>query len=294
MPEARTHRPIFSILSTIMVVIAAVLLGWFAWNRYESTPWTRDARVRAYAVFVAPEVSGRILSVPVQANEYVRKGQVLMRIDARDFANRVAEAKARLAAAQAMARVKARDAARRMRLSSSVVSSENKENAEAAALSAQAAVAGAQAALDEAALNLRRAVVRAPVSGWVTNLLVHQGDYAHTGAGALTVVDAKDFWVTAYFEETDLARIQPGMAARIVLMAYPGHALAGHVQGIGHGIITADARPAANGLPIVNPIYSWVRLAQRIPVHITIDHVPPGVLLSAGMTGTVRVVEREK
>jgi multidrug resistance efflux pump len=84
------------------------------------------------------------------------------------------------------------------------------------------------------------------------------------------------------------------MAARIVLMAYPGHALAGHVQGIGHGIITADARPAANGLPIVNPIYSWVRLAQRIPVHITIDHVPPGVLLSAGMTGTVRVVEREK
>jgi multidrug resistance efflux pump len=291
MPEARSHRPLFSVLATVMVVVAAVLLGWFAWNRYESAPWTRDARVRAYAVFVAPEVSGRILAVPVEANEYVRAGQMLMRIDPRDFRNRLDEAKARLAANQATAQVKAQDAARRLRLSSSVVSSENKETAQAASLAANAAVTGAQAVLNEAALNLRRTVVRAPVSGWVTNLLVHPGDYAHTGAGALTIVDARTFWVTAYFEETELTHIKPGMRARIRLMADPGHVLTGHVQGIGHGIITADARPAANGLPIVNPIYSWVRLAQRIPVHITIDHVPPGITLAAGLTGTVRVVE---
>lgn len=289
-PAPRPYMPVFSVLATILVAIGAVWIGVLAWTRYDTTPWTRDARVRAFAVAIAPEISGRIDQVDVRANQFVRKGDVLMRIDPSDFENSLAEAKAALAADQATARMKFANARRRANLPSIAVSAESQENTQAAALAAAAAVAGAKARVAQALLDLKRTVVRAPVTGTITNLTLHAGDYAHAGQSALTVVDARDSWITAYFEETELARIKPGAAARIKLMAYPDRILTGHVQGIGRGISVADAQASAGGLPVVNPVYSWVRLSQRIPVHIAIDHVPAGIFLSAGMTATVRIV----
>ncbi len=288
----RLYKPAFSILATVIVVIAAIWLGAMAWNRYDATPWTRDARVRAYAIAITPEISGRIVSVDVHANQTVRQGQVLMRIDPADFENALAEAQAALAADEATARMKAADASRRARLPSMAVSAETQQNTAAAAQAAEAAVMGDKARVAQALLNLRRTVVTAPVNGTITNLTLHAGDYAHAGTAALTLVDSKDIWVTAYFEETELARIRPGAAAKIQLLADPGRILTGVVQGIGRGISVDDAQTSAGGLPVVNPVYSWVRLSQRIPVHIALDALPPGLFLAAGMTATVRIVDR--
>ena len=104
----------------------------------------------------------------------------------------------------------------------------------------------------------------------------------------LSVVNSNSYWVDAYFEETDLGRIQDGDAATIKLMGY-SPLLRGRVQGLARGINVPNAQPDASGLASVNPIFTFVRLAQRVPVRIRIDEVPEGVTLVAGLTATVQI-----
>ena len=99
------------------------------------------------------------------------------------------------------------------------------------------------------------------------------------------------FWVDGYFEQTNLAGIREGDPASIKLMGY-SEIIRGHVSGIARGINVPNAQPNNQGLPDVNPIFTWVRLAQRIPASIHIDQVPSGVVLSAGMTATVQIERR--
>ncbi len=145
--------------------------------------------------------------------------------------------------------------------------------------------------LDQARVNLRRTVIRSPVNGWVTNLLAQRGDYATVGQAQISVVDADSFWVDGYFEETNIGRIQIGDPAEIKLMGHT-QTLTGHVQNITRAINVPNAQPNGQGVATVNPIFTWVRLAQRIPVRIRIDHVPQGVVLAAGMTATVEIEPR--
>ena len=140
----------------------------------------------------------------------------------------------------------------------------------------------------QARVNLQRTEIRSPVNGYVTNLLVQLGDYATVGKNLISLVDADSFWVDGYFEETNLDRIRVGDPATIKLMGYP-QIVRGHVNSIARAIDVANAQPNGLGLATVNPIFTWVRLAQRIPVRIHIDEVPAGVHLVAGMTATVQV-----
>jgi multidrug resistance efflux pump len=122
----------------------------------------------------------------------------------------------------------------------------------------------------------------------VTNLLAQLGDYVNVGQNEISLVDADSFWVDGYFEETNLEPIQVGDPASIKLMGYR-QIVRGHVGSIARGINVANAAPNGQGLATVNPIFTWVRLAQRIPVRIHIDQVPEGVVLAAGMTATVQI-----
>ena len=72
-------------------------------------------------------------------------------------------------------------------------------------------------------------------------------------------------------------------------MAYPDQAARGHVAGFGPGINVVDAAPGVQGLPAVNPVFIWVRLAQRILIRVELDDVPCPIVLSAGMTATVSI-----
>ena len=145
--------------------------------------------------------------------------------------------------------------------------------------------------LDQARVNLERTQIRSPVNGWVTNLLAQLGDYATVGQNLISLVDADSFWIDGYFEETNLEPIQVGDPASIKLMGY-SQIVRGHVGSIARGINVANAQPNGQGLANVNPIFTWVRLAQRIPVRIHIDQVPDGVVLAAGMTATVQIDPR--
>jgi multidrug resistance efflux pump len=173
-------------------------------------------------------------------------------------------------------------------LTSLAVTKEEKQTFESTALASQAQLQQAQANLDQARVNLERTQIRSPVNGYVTNLLAQLGDYAIVGQNLISLVDADSFWVDGYFEETNLEPIQVGDPASIKLMGY-SQIVRGHVGSIARGINVANAQPNGQGLANVNPIFTWVRLAQRIPVRVHIDQVPEGVVLSAGMTATVQI-----
>jgi multidrug resistance efflux pump len=157
--------------------------------------------------------------------------------------------------------------------------------------SAEANVAQAKAQLRQAQVNLERTQIRSPVNGWVTNLLMQLGDFATVGRNVVSIVNADTFWVDAYFEETQLASIHESDPAKIKLMGY-SQLVQGEVAGVARGINVQNAQPDPSGLATVNPIFTWVRLAQRVPVRIRIKQVPEGVRLIAGLTATVQIDPR--
>jgi multidrug resistance efflux pump len=165
------------------------------------------------------------------------------------------------------------------------------ESLKAQRLSAEAGLAQAKAQQNQAQVNLERTRILAPVDGYVTNLLAQLGDYVNVGVNTISLVDADSFWVDGYFEETNLAPIRVGGSAQIKLMGR-NQIVRGHVDSIARAINVANAQPNSQGVATVNPIFTWVRLAQRVPVRIHIDEVPPGVVLTAGMTATIEIDDR--
>ena len=284
---------VLPLLITLAVIAVALVLGREMWDAYMGAPWTRDGTVRAYVVTMAPQVAGQIVELPVVDNQFVHKGDLLMVIDPTDFKIAVNLAEAAVQQAQANAQNAEREAKRRQELTTLAVTVEEKQTFATTALATQAQYQQAVANLDQARVNLQRTQIRSPVNGWVTNLLAQLGDYATVGQNLISLVDADSFWVDGYFEETNLEPIQVGDLASIKLMGY-SQIVRGHVGSIARGINVANAQPNGQGLARVNPIFTWVRLAQRIPVRIHIDQVPEGVVLSAGMTATVQIDPRPR
>ncbi|MCP3719487.1 HlyD family secretion protein [Paraburkholderia sp. CNPSo 3281] len=282
-----TIRNLIGFIATAIIFVVAILVGRVLWVHYMDEPWTRDGRVRAEVVNVAPDVSGAVVELPVKDNQFVHKGDLLMQIDPSHYQIAVEQAEAAVAARKAELTMRQDDARRRADMDSEVVSAENRENASHTANSAQAQYQQAIAALDAAKLNLERTRVVSPVDGYITNLQVFQGDYAISGQAKLAVVDSHSFWVYGYFEETKLPHVKVGNKADIKLMS--GGTLEGHVESISRGIYDRDNPQSRELLADVNPTFNWVRLAQRVPVRIHIDKVPDDMVLAAGTTCTVVV-----
>jgi len=287
---ARDPRPfrVLPLLITLITIAVAVWLGRAMWNAYMGAPWTRDGTVRAYVVTMAPEVSGRIVQLHVADNQFVHKGDLLMVVDPTNYKIAVSLAEAAVQQAQISAQNLEREAERRLALSSLAVTVEERQTYQSNALASQAQFQQAEAHLDQARVDLQRTEIRSPVNGYVTNLLAQLGDYAAAGTNEISVVDADSFWVDGYFEENNLGQIRVGDPASIKLMGY-SQIIRGHVGSIARGINVSNAQPNGQGLATVNPIFTWVRLAQRIPVRIHIDQVPEGIVLAAGMTATVQI-----
>jgi multidrug resistance efflux pump len=289
MPKARIR--IIPLLITLATTGCAVVFGWAIWNAYMGAPWTRDGTVRTYVVTMAPEVAGRIVELPVVDNQFVHKGDLLLAIDPTNYKIAVQLADAAVAQAQATSDNAQRQAERRRKLDDLSISVEQKQVFDTNAVAAQAQYQQALANRDQAKVNLERTQIRSPVNGWVTNLLTQLGDYATVGRNEISIVDSDSFWVDAYFEETQLASMQEGDSAEIKLMSYR-QIVRGKVSSVARGINVSNAQPNQQGLATVNPIFTWVRLAQRVPVHIRIDQIPTGVRLVGGMTATVQVDAR--
>jgi p-hydroxybenzoic acid efflux pump subunit AaeA len=179
-------------------------------------------------------------------------------------------------------------AKRRAEIDDQVISQENREDSSLLAVSANAQYEAALAEFELAKLNLSRTIVRSPVDGWVSNLLVRPGDFAQIGAPKLAVIDQHSFWVYGYFEEHKLAFMHLGDPAEIRLIG-SDLILKGHVESFARGITDRDNPTDVRLLANVNPSFNWVRLSQRVPVRITLDEVPKNMILVAGMTCTVIV-----
>lgn len=273
----------------ILVAVAAVI-GWQLWIYYLEAPWTRDGRVRADVVQVAADVSGLVSEVLVHDNEPVKKDQVLFRIDPARFQLALRDAQANVDSKLAASQEAERESSRFNRLNSLSVSEEQQQQRGSVAAEDEAAYQQALAARDLAALNLARSEVRASVNGFVTNFDMRPGDYVDAGKPLFALIDSDSFYVDGYFEETKLPRIRVGDPARVYLVG-ENAVIEGHVQSIAGGIADRERQGSADLLANVNPTFSWVRLAQRVPVRIALDHVPPDVHLVSGRTATVVVLE---
>jgi RND family efflux transporter MFP subunit len=275
---------------TLLLVVAALLVAVWLWHRYERDPWTRDGHVRADIVRITPDVSGLVTAVPVQDNQRVRPGDLLFVVDRPRFQLALQQAEASIQSARATLNQARREASRDLALGDLVARETHEQNV-ARVATAAAALAQAESNRSQAALNLRRTMVRATVNGTITNLDLHPGDYVAAGQQALALVDDDSIRVEGYFEETKLPQIRIGQRARVLLMG-DQTPIEGHVDSIAAGISDTERSNANNLLPNVNPTFTWVRLAQRIPVRIRLDRVPAGTRLIAGRTATVTILQQ--
>jgi multidrug resistance efflux pump len=200
--------------------------------------------------------------------------------------------KAELREKAADLQVKRMQAERRQHLTNLSTTPEEQQVFVGNATQAQGAFEAAQQQVEQADINLKRTQVRSQVNGYVTNLLLRVGDYAHAGTTNISVIDADSYWIDGYFEETKMAHVCIGDRAEAQLMGYRDP-IVGRVQSVTRGISVSNAAPSTQGLPNVDPVYTWVRLAQRVPVRIRITHVPDGVPLVSGMTATVTIRDGE-
>lgn len=274
---------------TLTALVLAVLTGHYLWSYYMEEPWTRDAKIRAAVVEVAPDVSGLVSEVLVDDNAAVRKGDPILRIDPQRFQIALDQADAALASRKAALVQAQRDYDRAQQLSEMAVSRQAREQAETTLAQDKAALAQAQSDRDLAALNLERSTLRAPVDGIITNFELRPGKYVSAGAGVAALVDTGSYYVAGYFEETKLPRIAPGDRVKISLMGSDA-VLSGRVRSIDAAIEDRERSDGSSLIANVTPTFSWVRLAQRVPVRIALDPVPEGTRLVAGRTATVEVL----
>ncbi|NVJ53813.1 MAG: biotin/lipoyl-binding protein [Campylobacteraceae bacterium] len=273
---------------TFSVVTIAIILGMKLWQNYVDSPWTRDGRVRADITLIAPDVSGMISKVYVKDNQYVKKDTKLFEIDKKRFEANVQRAQAIVQIKKANYLMKKAEYDKRIKGDDSIISKDVKDDAKYNLLMAKEQLNEALSKLDLTKLDLQRATVYAPTSGWINNLLLKKGDFIQKGQSHVSILNENSFWVYGYFEEHKLTKINIGDEA-IMNPLGTDLTIKGHVQSIATGITDRDNKIGKGLLADVNPSFTWVRLAQRIPVRIAIDEVPKGYTLRAGTTFTIEL-----
>jgi multidrug resistance efflux pump len=300
----------------VLVLIVASLAWYFVSDRL--TPYTSQARVQAFVISVAAEVSGNVLKVYVKNNDQVQAGQRLFDIDATpyrialqrsrsDFESvqrsvnssqlAVEAARAGLRAAVAERVNAEQDASRLEQIyeeDPGAISIRRVQSAQAGRIKARsqekaaevdlrraeeaagesgeknAQLISARSAVEKAELDFKRTQVVAPARGLVTDLRTDVGQFAATGAPAMTLIAVHDLWINADMTENNLGNIVPGDEVAIVLDVIPGRVFKGRVRSVGSGVGSGEqAKPGT--LPTIENNRDWLRRAQRFPVAVEFD-----------------------
>lgn len=234
----------------------------------------------SHSSFRKPSIApSRRISFALEA--MARRGDIIFQIDRARFALALQQADAVVAGRRASLDQAESDLKRYRQLTTLAVSQQKQEQVLATEQQAKAAYDQAVADRAVAQLNLDRSVVHASVNGTISNMDLRPGTYVTAGKGVMALVDSDTLHVDGYFEETKLPRIQVGdrVAIRLMGNAVP---LRGHVESIAAGIEDRDRAQGASLLADVNPTFSWVRLAQRVPVRVSLDAIPANVTLCGG------------
>lgn len=245
---------------TLIVLAFAMICMWIVYQMYFAQAWTRDAQVNAIVIKVAPRVTGPIIGMQVVDNQLVSKGERLFTVDPAPYQVALDQAQANLDEALA-----------------------KKEGS--------TAEESAKVALEHAKLELAYTNIVAPVDGYVTNLTLSVGTFVNEDAPVLAIIDKNSFWITGFFKETQLRKIKAGDKAIVTLMGDKKHPLKAVVSSIGWGINRTDTMTTEDLLPAVTPTFDWVRLAQRIPVHLQLESKPKDLPLVMGMTASVTILQ---
>ncbi len=279
-------------LVTLAVVLVALFIGWRLWIHYENDPWTRDGRIKADVVQVAPDVTGQVVKLNVIDNQVVNVGDVLFEIDPERFELALRQAKAAEEAAKVTLAQAIRESNRNRELKD-LVATEVTEQGQSRVEEARAALLQAIVNRDKAQLDLDRTKVVAAVDGIVTNLVLRTGSYVTASHPVMALVDRNSYYAEGYFEETKLPNIAVGNRATVRLMS-DDEVLEGHVHSISRGIEDRERTTGGKLMQNINPAFNWVRLVQRIPVRIEFDSIPENVRLVSGQTVTIEVFPSEK
>jgi membrane fusion protein, multidrug efflux system len=313
----RRKRTVFFIMGAALLGLVAVGVRHWIFNLSHVS--TDNAQVDGHIVPILPKVGGFVTEVRVDDNRQVTAGDTLVVLDDRDYKVRLAQAdadlgvalaavsnrarvgqaEAQVAQAQANAEKAHADLERLKPLAEKdIVSKQQLDAAEAAARSADAAVAAAQAALvgadarvaaaraarDQAALNLSYTRIIAPASGVVSKKSVEVGQLVQAGQPLMSVVPLHDVWLTANLKETEIADVKPGDPVDFTVDAYPGVQFRGHVESVSPA---TGARFSL--LPPDNATGNFTKVVQRVPVRIRPDTVDPAHPLRPGMSVVVTI-----
>ena len=263
-------RPLFRRPGVIVVAAALAVVGigygGFAMVHSFTHESTDDAFIDVHYVSVAPKIAGRVAAVHVDDNQLVKKGDVLVEIDPRDFQVALAQAKANLAKDKAtQIQAKANEERARDLFTRNVISTQDRDTNIAMSESSKAAVEADQASVEQAELNLSYTKITAPSDGYVTKQAVTPGDYVQVGQALMSIVPPR-VWVIANFKETQLRNMRPGQPVDISVDAYPSLRLRGRVDSI-----QAGSGAAFSLLPPENATGNYVKVVQRVPVKIVLD-----------------------
>ncbi|WP_419777671.1 efflux RND transporter periplasmic adaptor subunit [Malaciobacter marinus] len=273
---------------TFTIVTIAIILSITLWHNYVDSPWTRDGKIRADISLIAPDVSGIVTKVYVKDNQYVKKNDKLFEIDKKRFEANVLRQQSLVEIKKAKYLKKKAQYNKRVKAKDSIIPKDIKDNAKYDLLMAKEELNETKAKLDLLKLDIKRSTVLAPASGWVNNLLLKEGDFIKIGESHLSILNENSFWVYGYFEENKISKIKVGDTSIMNLLG-TDITLKGHVQSIANGITDRDNNLGKGLLANVNPSFTWVRLAQRIPVRIAIDKIPKNYTLRAGTTCTIEI-----
>jgi membrane fusion protein (multidrug efflux system) len=270
-------------LALSVVVAAAGYLYWDNAGRFETTD---DAFVAARQFAIAPKVSGYITAVPVTDNQQVAAGDVIARIDDRDYRTALDQAKAQLAHDQAALDQAQKNLGRYQTLAKTdSIAQQQVDDQGFLVEQDQSTVALDQAKVDAAQLDLSHTTISAAEPGHVVSLTAAVGQFAQAGT-TVTMFVPDEIWVTANFKETQLDAMRPEQPVTLVVDAYPNRTIGGHIASVQPGSGTAFSL-----LPPENATGNWVKIVQRVPVKIVMDDPPTDVALGPGMSveATVRV-----
>jgi RND family efflux transporter MFP subunit len=285
---------------SIIIVLNLVILGgaaWFGYQKYQdyfNNPWTRDGQVRANIIKVAPRISGPIVNVAITDNQRVQKGDLLFEIDPETYQIALTQAEVALEQSIISSKGKKIEYDRLLDIrkkDKGAVSLKDLIRREIAYQESLLKIKASEEKLKSAKLNLSYTRVAASVDGFVSNLDIRTGTQAVANQPLLALIDENSFWVFGFFRENQLPQIKPGSNARVTLMSHPDTPLEATVDSIGWGIAPKDGTVGYNLLPNVNPVFQWIRLAQRIPVRISMKELPEGVHLRFGLSASIMVME---
>ena len=285
-PGAPAQRSTFGLLAGLLLSASVIAAGYVYWDHSRHFEATDDAFIAARSFAIAPKVAGYITSVPVTDNQHVAAGEVIARIDDRDYRAALDQANAQLAHDQAVLAQARKNLARYEALvSKSAVPQQTYDDQTFLVEQDKATVAVDEANVETARLNLSHAVIHAAQAGRVVNLTGAVGQYAQAGT-SLTMFVPDEIWVTANFKEVQLDAMRPGQPVKLTIDAYPGRVFHGSVASIQSGSGTAFSL-----LPAQNATGNYVKIVQRVPVKIALDDAPADVAVGPGMSvvPTIRV-----